>query len=289
MMPTPSEQKQPTFDVLGWRPRDLAPARSSIDYAQTATWTVARLWSTAGTLETSGGDRGSSRVILSVDGSASILYAGAKITLEPRQMIILDDALPVVTENDALWARCEWLLRSPTLQHQRLSPYFHRPIDIPQEYRHLFTGVTNSISTSPDIASGLGSSALLETLASTVTAAIMDAVGAPVALTPAASSLFHDAMRRIDAQFHDVSFSVSHLAEQMSISTTHLHRVFAAAGTTPRQELEIWRVVAARTILGAAPTRGKVALDDLARRAGFSSSKHMQVALRRQRTRSESE
>jgi AraC-like DNA-binding protein len=72
------------------------------------------------------------------------------------------------------------------------------------------------------------------------------------------------------------------IADKLSISKSHLQRVFRRAGTTPLRFLSQRRAVVARDLLAGRRVSSLEDLNSIANRAGFSSARVMKEAFRRE-------
>lgn len=97
--------------------------------------------------------------------------------------------------------------------------------------------------------------------------------------------LYHRAADILITRASDPELTLDEVAEELRISKSHVQRAFRNAGTTPLTFLERRRVTIARTLLedGTSPTSEEV--DSVARRAGFSSTRMMKDAFRREAAR----
>ncbi|MDR6866397.1 AraC-like DNA-binding protein [Microbacterium resistens] len=282
--PPPFDPNLRDLDALGWEAGPRPPARASVERAQADSWGVARLWTTPTVLTSHPPARGTEgyRVILGIDGDASLLVEGQDIALRPGQLIVLDGSLTIRTENRALWARVEWHLRAPLLRHAEFAEHLSTAVPIRTSHADLIATTTNVISTNLQMAQGPGSPYLLDALTGIVAAAIADSTGAPSALTPAQAVIFQRAIADIGERFRDKDLSADGIARSLAVSRGYLHQVFTAARSTPRQEIESRRVAAALALLDASPSGGRGILERVADRSGFSSARQMRTAIRRQ-------
>lgn len=244
-------------------------------------WTVSRLWNTGGALDALPLPVGTVRVIVGVDGTADVRLGEESVVLAPQQLILLDGKTPVTTENQVLWARCEWHLRSPALLQERFATHFSRPLAMRPGSYALFAAITNTISTTPDMGWSPGADLLIDALSGTVRAAVLDSVGGSLSLSVSQEKLFRDATAVIEARYVDRSFDVTALAETLHVSTRYLRTVFGIIGTTPRAAIETRRVEAAAVLLRAGHKRNRTSLEAVAHGSGFSSVARLQAALRR--------
>ncbi|MDR6867891.1 AraC-like DNA-binding protein [Microbacterium resistens] len=279
-----SPATQLSLSSLGWHAPESrsAPGRSSAELTSSAAWTVSRAWSTAGALDARPLDNGVSRIVVGVDGAASVrLDHHDALRLEPRQLLLVDGRTPVSTESNDVWARYEWHLRSPALRQNRFAAAFSRPLTLKGGGYALIATMTNVISTHGDLGTSGGAGALLDALSGVVMSAVLDATSDTTALSPTQARLIQEAYAIVETRFPDSSFDVTALAEALHVSARYLRRLFAIAGTSPRAAIEERRVRAAEALLTVTPARSKDTLGNIARTAGFSSVPRLQAALRR--------
>lgn len=273
--------EQQTLGALGWAARESVSQRASVELTASRNWKVGRLWTANLTLEATSLPRGWVRVLLGVDGHGLLHLGEDRIELAPQQMVLLDGRTAISTMNSAIWARCEWQINTPALQQDRLVEQFKKPLTLDKAHHTLLTAMTNVVSTRNSLGGSWGSGVFGDALAGTVTAAVLEASGTTTALSPTQARIVRTAIETIEERYRDSTFSVSDIATATSISVAHLHRLFAATGTTPRQALEERRLSAADTILAATPARDKGALEHAAEQAGFGSARRLRDATRR--------
>jgi AraC-like DNA-binding protein len=245
-------------------------------------WKIARIWSTATTLSALPLEPGTTRIIISVAGIASVRIGDALVSLRPGQMILLGSDSNITVEHGGLWARCEWHLRSAALRQDRFTTYLATVLSILSADYMLLTTMTNVISTNPSSGTAHGAGVLLDAFAATVMAAVLNATGGTTVLSSAQTSLVQSVIAMIDEQHHDPSFTIARLVRTTSVSKTHLHRLFAKVGTTPRRMLEARRVATATILLNAISTRNEDVMESIASQSGFPSARTMHAAIQRQ-------
>lgn len=271
---------------LGWLERQPPNGRgtnptslqSSVEIVTTPTWKVARLWSTAATLQAVPLRPSTQRVILSVDGEATIVVDGHRRTLHPKQLVIFDGSSNLITKNEEIWARFELHLSSPLLNLRQFRYSQTLPLDISPDFYKLLSATVNIVSVSDAIGDDIAAGLLLNVFSGIIAAAVASAIDEPVSLTPAQRSLVDASERLMNEHLTDPQFDVASISAQLSVSRTLLHRAFAAKKTTPRRVLEGKRVTLAISLLELTPARGLDTLQRVAREAGFSSTRHMHNA-----------
>ncbi|MDN4641617.1 helix-turn-helix domain-containing protein [Agreia sp. PsM10] len=95
--------------------------------------------------------------------------------------------------------------------------------------------------------------------------------------------LYQRAIHLISTQATDPQLTLDAIANELSISKSHLQRVFRRAGTTPLTFLRQRRATIARDLLAGRQVSMLDELNSIAHRAGFPSVRVMKDALRRDR------
>ena len=266
---------------LGWDSHTRID-RSSVELSRGPTWTVARVWSTAGCLRGARLRSTTHRILLGVDGEAEIVVDDVPLALAPQQLLVIPPSAAVETRSLSLWARCEWHVDSTALDGLHLARHSRTTLALlPRNYA-LLTTMTNVISTAPAFGTSPGARVLLDALSSSVAAAILDATDTPTSLSPGQAELVAQATARIEQRHTDPAFTITRLAQEMSLTREHLHHLFARTGSPPRQVLEARRTRTARSLLNLAPERGKGTLEEIATASGFTTVRTMKAALARQ-------
>jgi len=274
-----------TLATLGWVAGQEGPQRSSVEVVANGSWSVGRVWTSAGTLVAAPSERQITRILVGVDGTGRLQFGSNAVELGARQMILLPGDERLSTANDGIWARCEWKLRSPAIRHDRFSAHFSQVVDLRPESYALITTMTNVISTSQNIQSGPGAPLLLEALAGVIMASLMDTTGQSAELTPNQAAIMQRASEVIEIRHTSPDFNVTSLAEELHLSVRHLRRVYANAEQTPRSAIELRRVMTAQSLLSVNPGWYRKSKEEVARAAGFSSIEQMEAAFRRHRIR----
>lgn len=108
---------------------------------------------------------------------------------------------------------------------------------------------------------------------------VLDQLAAVVRRPRSSAVLLDRAHRVIAANSSDYNFTVSDLAETLSVSPALLHRAFASVGTTPLTELRRRRVEEVQRLLNGFASSA-IDRERLVRQAGFTSLKAYRSALR---------
>ena len=265
--------------AVGWFPGAGAGGNASADAVDQGSWLVARLWNTPAVLTNTPLPAGRYRFILTLDGEATLEWAGRSHTISPHQFVVIDGREKITTRNTVLWARMEWHIHLPLLRDSTLLARTGHVTDISNDFEQLVAAVTNTISIDPAFADSAGGPHLLPALQALTTAVLNDAHGEPAHLTPSQNAVLTAARRYIDQHFTDPTMTATGIADGISVSPAYLYRVFALADSSPRKELQQRRAAAAQLLLDAIPVRGKGSLESIARRAGFTSTRQMHAAI----------
>lgn len=286
-MTTPPEAANPhsaralPLTALGWSAQTSQPARSSVELTETSTWVVSRLWSTTGVLQALPRPVGTYRIIIGVDGEASVRVGNENFHIVPRKALIIDGGASILTENSGLWARFEWHLRTAVLQQERFSQYLSKPFEMDDDYYQVIAAMTNTISVVPGFAQSHGSGFMFGALTNIITAALINSVGMSDALSSTQSDLLKKATDLIEGHYSDDTFTASAMTARLMASQASIYRVFAAAGTTPRLAIEARRVASAVSLLASAPVRNANTVKGIAHQSGFTSARQMKEAMKR--------
>ncbi|PPH33623.1 hypothetical protein [Rathayibacter rathayi] len=119
----------------------------------------------------------------------------------------------------------------------------------------------------------------LNALETTVAGTLLEAGRSATMASSAEADILRRARRIIHERCTDRTLTVTALASLVSISERRLFEAFAAAGSTPRAEIERARLVVVRRLTAQQPSR-PLDWDDVADRTGFRSSRSLREALR---------
>lgn len=102
-------------------------------------------------------------------------------------------------------------------------------------------------------------------------------------------NLYQRATDILTTRARDPDLTLDAIAAELRISKSQVQRAFRTAGTTPLTFLERRRVMIARTAIEEGTTPTNEELDRIARSAGFSSTRMMKDAFRREAARARKE
>lgn len=268
---TPDEARSIGWDVSAPFPRLALNSRGGEN------WRATRLWSSAGTFTGRPLRTGITRAFVGVDGEGTVHSAAGSVTIPPFTIVALPGDTAIETTQSVPWARLIWEVDYPALHLPRFSAAFAEALNLEGHLWHLIAAITNVLTPSGDRKQSEEDPYLAETLGATLAAALASSA---TPITTSRSTLYADARRIIDEKHRDSALSVTSLAQRLSISIPHIHRLFAHAGATPRDAIEERRVSTARALLALAD--GHMDEKDIAARSGFTSVRRMRDAFQRQ-------
>ncbi|GAB3633881.1 hypothetical protein GCM10027421_32340 [Microbacterium shaanxiense] len=214
---------------------------------------------------------------MGIDGEGTVRTAAGSVTVPPRTILALPGDAQVETTQSAPWARMFWEVDYPALHLPRFRAAYTRVLNVEGHLWNLITAITNVLAPSDNRPHSDEDPFLAEALGAALTAALSSAVAPLMAARP---SLYADALRIIDGQHRDPALSVTILAQRLSVSVPHVHRLFAHAGSKPRDAIEERRVSTALALQQLAD--GHMDEKEIAAHAGFTSVRRMRDAIQRQ-------
>lgn len=277
-MTTEPRARDDILGDLGWRPRPGLMPGFEAEATAGRGWTAGRLWTAGSMVHTPAANARELHVIVGVEGRGTITSRRRALVVGRRQLMIAEAEHEMRVESNTPWARFEWVLDSPALslsRHLRLLT----PIAVDELHWELIAAMTNtlvshepSLGGHPSSVSSGGIGAAFTQLLLTV----LERAGSGRAIgSESSTGLIDRAYRLIDENFSDPEYGVADLRADLSLSKSHLHRLFADQGTTPRRELEARRVDAALVAMESTPSA------EVARASGFRSVQRMMIAIGR--------
>ncbi|MBS1674323.1 MAG: helix-turn-helix transcriptional regulator, partial [Actinobacteria bacterium] len=231
--------------ALGWSPAPGAVPWLEADVLSGVDWTVGRAW-TAGVLSRAPERTvGALHVFVGVEGRGSIVVGDEEITVADRQVVIVDADRDTQLSSVAPWARLEWVLVAPALVLSRtLQP--HAPVVVHDLHWDMIAAMTNTLVGREPAGPVADSLPPLDGIGHVLGQLLLVALGDADLLaqpqgSPTAEVLMLRARTLIAENFADPAYAVRDLRRDLALSNTHLHRLFADQGTTPRRELEARR------------------------------------------------
>lgn len=240
-------------------------------------WRATRLWSSAGTFTGVPLRRGMVRAVVGVDGEGTIRTPAGSAVMHAHTIVALPGDWPIETTQTTPWARLVWEVDYPALQLAGFAAAFARVLSVKEPLWDLVAAITNVLAPSGDQPRSDEDPFLADALGSTLAAALASAAAPMIASRP---SLYAEAVRIVDAHHRDPALNVTSLAQRLSISAPHLHRLFAYEGTSPREAIEERRVATVHALRQRSD--GELSESELAARAGFTSVRRMRDAIHRQ-------
>lgn len=270
--------------ALGWLDSPAHFPWLEADVVRGAGWVIGRVWSAGATVKGNARLPGTLHVIIGAKGRGSVVVDGVETTLQDREVGIFEPRTQMQLSSPTPWARFEWVFAAPALSLSRvLRP--RAPLTIPTTYWEIISATTSIVvaGSEPPEAAFPPLDVLGPVLEHLLSAAIADA-DAVYGRENAGDTkpLMRRARELISANSTNPGYGVSDLQRDLALSKTHMHRLFAERGTTPRRELEAQRVDAALTLM-ASPQGASLAPKEVAEATGFRSVERMMSALARRR------
>ncbi|MDR6865807.1 AraC-like DNA-binding protein [Microbacterium resistens] len=266
--------------AIGWNVLSTPFPRAVLDSRRGEEWRVTRLWSTGAVFTAPPLPPGRLRAFIGVEGEATVSTSSTSVVVRPRELVLFPGDTGITTTHSVPWARLIWDVDHPLLRQSSFEGSFGVPLALDDVLWNLVASVTNVLSPSGEDSRESSDRFLATVVGSTLAAALADAMERVRADHPAQRlDLYRQALRVIDEQHRDASLTVTTLAQRLSISVPHLHRVLAQEGTRPRDEIEQRRVSTALMLQRQADASWTP--EDIASRSGFTTVERMKSALRR--------
>lgn len=266
--------------ALGWQAVSDPIPHLSVEALAAVEWAMGRLWTAGAVLQALAQREGTRRVIMSVDGEGHLVSSGRAVTLSGHQLVVFDATHPLRMESTSPWARYEWLLPASVLSLSRYAPLEGRAIDVHDLHWQLIAAITNTVIAAAEVEIP-AMDGMMHTLSHAVATALFDARSLE-SRRESVPPLLAEAQVLIRQNFADRDYGVAALQADLLVSKTHLHRIFAHAGTTPRRELESARLDAALRMTKVTESTSS-ALGEVAAASGFRSPEQLRRALARRR------
>lgn len=253
--------------------------RLAADVVHSEGLTVARIWhSFSHLISCAAGTVHDLVLVLVLEGTVQVESSSERFTIEKGEGYLRPSSIEVALETRGSTATIEILLGAGFERRFGLTARWEAaPLSATGAVRFL-TASSNAVF-SACTAAGPGWQLWLLALEAAAAGTLLEA-GASLPMTsPAEAALVQHAQRIIREHCTSPQLTVSALAARVSISERRLFEAFAAAGTTPRAEIERTRLAIVRR-LSAGSCAGHVDWDELARRSGFRSGRSLRAALR---------
>jgi len=276
-MTTMGEESAENCDEFGWQPRgDIDPTL----VAETTTGTkhgYGRAWSRTSTYSLRPDER-LLYLVHTVEGGFDFTVEGVTVRTEPGQMIAFDGGADVHAQTITDTARYVWFFPATRLRPGRSLLTAHEPIVLVNAPMLGLVSMTNALLNNE----ALTSPSAHEKIGSAMENMLLAALDEEQRITEESAihrdGLFTVAQSVIRSRFADPGFGVSELARELSTSRSHLHRAFMSMGTTPRREIERYRLAEVERMRALAP-----ALNEIVEMAGFSSMRQYRLVQARNR------
>ena len=270
---------------LGWSAVEWnSPFRLRADIIATPEFQVARIWHTAARLRRMSAlpqDRNRFLFKLILDGEMRIETSTGAHGLDRADAFIADrsDALNLLTEGPTArivvgsrWDRLG-LHRVPSLATPGL-------VNSDGGYRKVLISAVHALFAAEIEPTQRGFPSIQRAIEAHIASILLqDAADVSVTGTTSAASLREAGLAVIAAEVVDPDFTVARLAQALHVSRTYLHHVFAAANTTPSEQIREARARSARALLSAVDATTDQELLLIARESGYRTTRAMRYAL----------
>lgn len=240
----------------------------------------ARMWLTGGHYERLAVPEGVASLLLVVDGEAEADVNGRASQVGPggAALISAGSCARVSTQKPValyeILADPSWLVLG-----DRKRRFDEGTFTITPDYWSALTGLINQIFASGVHPHDRGAIHIQSAIESLVLA-VIDSTDDVRSFTAGDDALLQSLRATIRSNARDVDFNVGALSRLANVSRAHVHRVFAAADSTPLSELRATRVELVRRELARDSAEGrKTSSLELANRAGFRTVSAMRRAL----------
>lgn len=268
------------WSAVEWR----SPFRLRADVIATPEFQVARIWHTAARLRRMSvlpQDRTRFVFTLILDGEMRFETSAGAHGLDRADAFIADrsEALNLVTEAPSArivvssrWDRLG-LHRVPSLPTPGL-------VSSDGGYRKVLISAVHALLAAEIEPAQRGFPSIRRAIEAHIASILLqDAADVGVTGTTSASSLREAGLAIIAAEVVDPDFTVARLAQALHVSRTYLHHVFAAADTTPSEQIREARTRSARALLAAVDATTDEELLLIARESGYRTTRAMRYAL----------
>lgn len=268
-------------DEFGWQPEGSADPGLVAETAQGSTHGYGRAWSRSSAYSLRP-DQRSVYLVHTVEGGFDFTIDGVTVHAEPGQMVVFEGDADVTAQTTTDTARYVWFLPGA-----RLAPGWslrppHEPITLTNAPMQGLISMTNSLLNSADRMSLFAFEQVGWAMEGLVLAAFSDGIRVTDEDAMHRDGLFTVAQAIIRSRFRDPMFGVAELASDLSTSRAYVHRSFMSMGTTPRREIERYRLADVERQRLLVPP-----LSELVESAGFNSMRQYRMAQARHRGRRE--
>jgi len=268
------EDAAESCDEFGWHPEgDIDPALIA-ETAQGPRHGYGRAWSRNSTY-TLRPDEGLLYLVHTVEGAFDFVVDGATVRTEPGQLMLFAEGAPVHAQTLTDTARYVWFLPKGAIPPGLPG---HEPLELTGGPMQALISVTNALLNSDTSTSRIANGHIGTAMENLILAALDCEPHPTEEGAMHRDGLFTAAQSVIRSRFRDPGFSGTDLERDLSTSRSHIHRMFASMGTTPRREIERYRLAEVER------QRARIlSLDEIVEAAGFASMRQYRLALARNR------
>lgn len=262
-------------DDFGWQPAGEIDPNLVAETVQSSQYGYGRAWS-----QTSGYSlRPDVRLLYlvhTVEGGFDFTVDGITVRSEAGEVVVFDSAAPVTAQTLTDTARYVWFVPAVRLSAGQGVLPAHEPLTLATGPLQGLISMTNSLLNNGAPTSRAAHDHIGLAMENMLVAALHEDISFTDEDAMNRDGLFTAAVTVIRSRFRDPGFGVPELARELSASVSHVHRIFAAMGTTPRRELERHRLEEVEMRQALAPSQREIV-----EASGFSSVRQYRLALAR--------
>lgn len=265
-------------DDFGWEP--IGPVDPSLvaETAQDSNYGFGRAWSRSSKYSLRSDPR-TLFLVHTVEGGFDFTVENDVIRTNPGQLVVFDGRAAIQADTVRETARYVWFFRPKVLRPGKELLDFHEPITLDNGPMQSLTSMTNALLNAAASASPEAHSHIGQAMEFLLLAALTEQQPHREVHSMHRDGLFTAAQFVISQHFRDPGFGVNELVKELSSHRSSVHRVFSSMGTSPRREIERYRLEEVDKELRHATT-----LDEIVTNAGFTSVRQYKVALMRSNT-----
>lgn len=274
-MSTMGESSAENCDGFGWEPVGAIDPSLVAETAQDTHYGYGRAWSRSSKYSLRADPR-MLYLVHTVEGGIDFTIENNVVRTEPGQLMVLDGRAAIRADLLRETARYVWFFRPRELRPGRSLLDVHEPITLTSPAMQSLIAMTNRLLNSGQPISPEAHVYVGQAIEPLVLAALTDGYRHGEVHSMHRDGLFTAAQRVISQHFRNPEFDLSQLAEELHASRSAIHRVFASMGTSPRREIERFRLEDVERNLRHLRT-----LHDIVTDAGFASVRTYSAAVAR--------
>lgn len=274
-MTSMGEEAAENCDEFGWHPHGFIDPALVAETAQSPRHGYGRAWSKTSTYSLRPDER-LLYLVHTVEGAFDFTIEGETVRAEPGQTVCFDGSASVHAQTVMDTARYVWFFPGNRLGPDRSLLRAHEPIVLTNASMQGLMSMTNALLNVDALPAGPAHEQVGWAMESLVAAALHQSTRVTDEDAMHRDGLFTAAQSVIRARFRDPGFTVAELARDLSSSRSNVHRSFISMGTTPRREIERYRLTEVERQRALVPP-----LSELVEAAGFTSVRQYRMALTR--------